>query len=292
MARLALLLIVTIAAAALGGYAFLRQSLPDIEGNIPTPGLAASVEVLRDGFGVPHLFAGSERDAHFALGFAHAQDRLWQMEMNRRVAAGRLAEVLGERALDTDRFMRTLGLRRAAEANLEHLEAETRTHLEAYAAGVNAFLAARRVLPPEFWLLRVRPEPWTPADSLSLIKLMALDLDGNWRSELLRLGLARRLPMARVHEFLPPYPGEAPVPLPELAWNQRLRPDPVVPFFDALLAGGSGGASNSWVVARGAGGAPLLANDPHLGLTAPSVWYLAHLEAPGLSAIGATLPGL
>src|SRR6186713_1337024 len=130
-----------LALAALAGYGFLRQSLPKTSGELHLPGLGASVEVLRDRHGIPHIYAASLEDAHFALGFVHAQDRLWQMEVNRRIGSGRHAELLGPAALDTDRLMRTLGLRRAAAANLEHYDADTRRLLDAYAAGVNAFLA-------------------------------------------------------------------------------------------------------------------------------------------------------
>jgi penicillin G amidase len=244
-------------------------------------GLGAAVEILRDGYGVPHIFARSERDAHFALGFVHAQDRLWQLEMSRRVAAGRLSEVVGRGGLETDRFMRTLGARRAAQANLAHLDDETRAALDAYAAGVNAFLAARPVLPPEFLLLRVAPEPWSPADSISWAKMMAWDLGGNWRNELLRMHLARTLPLARIHEFLAPYPGDASPEIRDLKslYESLEREPPRIAhgsdpdFSDPDAAAGS----NSWAVsaARSASGKPMLANDPHLGLTAPPVWYLA-----------------
>src|SRR5687767_12492986 len=298
--RFLLLVLVGAGLAAAGGYVYLRQSLPLVEGQISLAGLNGQAEVLRDRFGIPHIFAASLEDAHFALGFVHAQDRLWQMEMNRRIAAGRLAEVVGTPGLETDRFMRTLGVRRAAEANLRRFDAETLRLLEAYAAGVNAFLVSGAVLPPEFWILRVTPEPWTPADSVGWMKMMAWDLGGNWRNELLRLQLARRLSSARIQEFLAPYPGDAAVELPDLkkfyeglekrstgvARNdeQKIGTDPFsqaekgsVPIF--------GGASNSWVVsgARSATGKPLLANDPHLGLTAPPVWYFAQLHAPGLA---------
>ena len=185
-AWLALLLGLVLAAA----YAYLRQSLPKTEGEIRLAGLAAPVEVLRDRYGIPHIFAAGLEDANFALGFVHAQDRLWQMEMSRRIAAGRVAEIAGAGALETDRFLRTLGVRRAAEANLRGLDAETRRLLDAYAAGVNAFIATDPVLPVEFWLTGARPEPWSPADSVAWVKMMAWDLGGNWRSELLRMRLA------------------------------------------------------------------------------------------------------
>jgi penicillin amidase len=136
--------------------------------------------------------------------------------MNRRIGAGRLAEVLGTAALETDRFMRTLGLRGVAEANLRHYDAETRRLLDAYAAGVNAFLEQRPVLPPEFWLLGVTPEPWSAIDSVLWTKVMAWDLGSNWRSELLRMRLSRTLSTERIQEFLPPYPGDVAPRLPDL----------------------------------------------------------------------------
>ena len=275
----------------LGAFGYLRLSLPKTSGEMEVAGLSAAVEVLRDAEGIPHIFAASEADAQFALGFVHAQDRLWQMEMHRRIAAGRMAEVLGRPAFEGDRFLRTLGIRRAAEASLGHLDAQTKNLLAAYAAGVNAFLASKPVLPPEFWLLNVTPEPWSEVDSASWAKMMAWDLGGNWRSELLRLQLARRLSTPRIQEFLPPYPGDAPIELPDLRelYGDLEKEPPQV-----SSVGGMTGASNSWIVsgARSAGGKPLLANDPHLGLTAPAIWYFAHLHAPGLNAIGATLPGV
>ncbi|HUQ24296.1 MAG TPA: penicillin acylase family protein, partial [Burkholderiales bacterium] len=247
----------------------------------------APVEILRDANGIPHIFARSIADAYFGLGFVHAQDRLWQMETSRRIGSGRIAEVVGAGGLGFDRLMRTLGLRRTAQANLAHFDAETRSLLDAYTAGVNAFLATDPVLPPEFWLARFTPEPWSPVDSVLWTKVMALDLGGNWRNELLRMQLAGQLPVARIQELIPPYPGDAPPAIRDL---KSLYGDAVPP----PSTPGSGGGSNSWVVsgARTASGKPLLANDPHLPLTAPPVWYFAHLSAPGLDVIGATLPGV
>ena len=155
--RFAFIALLSLTAAAGGAYLYLRLSLPTTDGEITVPGLGAPVEVLRDEHSVPHIFAQSEADAQFALGFVHAQDRLWQLEMNRRTGAGRVAEVLGAAALDADRFLRTLGIRRVAEANVRHLDADSKKLLGAYAAGVNAFLALKPVLPPEFWILRVTP---------------------------------------------------------------------------------------------------------------------------------------
>lgn len=292
-----LLLLVILFAGGAGTYLYLRKSLPKTEGEVRLAGIGAPVEVLRDRHGIPHIYAASLEDAHFALGFVHAQDRPWQMEMNRRIGSGRLAEVLGPPGLEADRFMRTLGLRRVAEANLERYDAETRRLLDAYAAGVNAFLAGGPVLPPEFWLLGITPEPWSAVDSIVWTKVMAWDLGGNWRTELLRMRLARTLSLERIHEFLPPYPGDAYPRMPDLKslYSGMEKISPPGPVFsksgsDPDFLGGS----NSWAVAgfRSASGKPLLAADPHLGLTAPAVWYFAHLHAPGLDAIGGTLPGV
>jgi penicillin amidase len=304
--RVAFAALVLIVLAVAGGYFHLRQSLPQEEGEVRLAGLAKPVEVLRDGYGVPHISAQSFADAVYALGYVHAQDRLWQMEVNRRTAAGRLAQAFGESALEADRFLRTLGMRRAAEANFRNLDAETQSLLESYAAGVNAYLESQPVLPIEFWMTGVSPEPWTPADSLGWVKMMAWDLGGNWRSELLRLRLSKTLPNARIHELLPPDPGEPYPEIPELRQLYgSLERDAVRlangdrPHFSHLQMRKMGSVpiyagSNNWVVsgAKSATGKPLLANDPHLGLTAPAVWYFAHLTAPGVDVIGATLPGV
>ena len=300
--RTVVVLALVVMAVAGGGYAYLLRSLPKVEGTLRLAGLSAEITVLRDAWDIPHIYAASINDAMFGLGFVHAQDRLWQMEMNRRIGAGRLAEVLGPRALETDVFLRTLGVERAARASLEGLDSETRDALDAYAAGVNAFLATDPVLPPEFWLLRVEPRPWMPVDSVAWTKMMAWDLGGNWKNEVLRMRLAKDFSLARINEFLPPYPGDAPPRIRELQQLYRaLGVDPVrlaesAERVAALTADTltEAAGSNNWVVSgeRSASGKPLLANDPHLGLTAPPVWYFAHLVAPGLNAIGATLPGV
>jgi penicillin amidase len=272
-----------------GGYLWLRQSLPQIEGEIRVQGLKAPVTVVRDRWAIPHIEAMSLEDAVFALGFVHAQDRLWQMEFQRRVGAGRLAEIVGGGAVPTDRYMRTLGLYRRAAASLVHLSSDTRAWLEAYARGVNAYLATRSgPLPPEFLLLRhAGIEPWTPADSLVWLRLLALDLGTNYRDELLRARLSTRLSDRQIEDIWPPYPDDAPVTLAP----PTQEPGPKTP---AAGRSGSGDGSNAWVLAgsRTRSGAPLLANDPHLGLQAPGVWYLAQLKTPGQELTGATLPGL
>ena len=279
--------------AVLGGFIYLRSSLPKVRGTLDLPGLSNTVEVVRDRYAVPHIYAQTPQDAYFALGFVHAQDRLWQMEFQRRVGAGRLSEVLGEATRPTDTFLRTLGVYRHAEKALGAFSPETLATLDAYVSGINTFLDTRRgALPPEFLVLGFEPEPWTLADVVVWTKMMAYDLSGNWRDEVLRARLAQVLSSEQIAELWPPYPEDAPVALPDFTALYRELDFAGVwaGSLDGLVAGAG---SNNWVVggARTESGSPLLANDPHLGLQAPSLWYFAHLSAPGLEVIGATLPG-
>ncbi len=303
--RISLTALLLTALFAAGLYWLATSSLPMVNGNLRVSGLGAPVDVVRDREGVPHIYAGSEADAYFALGFVHAQDRLWQMEMNRRIVAGRLSEVLGPSAVKTDEFLRTLGVRRSAERQFAHLDAPTQLALQRYADGVNAFLATRRgALPVEFLLTQApAPEAWTPADSIGWVIMMSWDLSENWANEILRLELAQKLTKQEIDEFLPPYSGNAgtpDAPLPTADYTKLYRS-----LKDVNLAAGEllrvappgfepGIGSNNWVISgtRSKTGKPLLANDPHLALGAPSLWYFAHLSAPGLETIGATLPGL
>jgi len=279
----------------LGGafYLYLRSSLPQVEGRIAVEGLKAEVRIARDGDGVPLISAADDEEAAFGLGYAHAQDRLFQMELMRRNGAGRLAEIFGEPAVAIDRQMRVLGLYRLAEAEVGLLPPPVRRGLEAYAAGVNAFLASRSgALPPEFLLLGFTPEPWRPADSLVWGKLMDLLLAGNYRSELLRARLARTLSADELAFLYPEYPDDAPTTLAALATIYRQLP------LDRLYAAlppavGPVYASNNWVVdgAHSMSGKPLLANDPHLPFGAPGFWYLARLKTPEREIAGGTVPG-
>ncbi len=307
LAALVALLLVGAALAAGIGYAWLRATVPSFSGTLQLAGLSTAVSIVRDREYVPHIFATSRHDLMFGLGFTHAQDRLWQMELSRRSGQGRLSEIFGERTFTTDVFLRTLDLYGHAERALAALTAEERGDLEAYAAGVNAFIGRSRRwfeprLAPEFLLLRHAPEPWQPADSMVIGKLMALQLSANLNQELARLAYAAQgLTAAEIEDLLPLEAGEHPPPLPELgqlyplqrAATAERRADA------AALANGVGEAqSNNWVVAgsRTRSGKPLLANDPHLGLAAPSVWYLAHLalDQPGaapVNVVGASLAG-
>lgn len=295
---LVLLLLALAGAGATGWYWFASQ--PQVDGKRTLAGINAPVDIVRDVHGIPHIYAKSQGDAYFALGYVHAQDRLWQMELNRRIPAGRLAEILGPNAVDTDRFIRTLGVRRNAEKILDNLSQQTRNALDAYARGVNAYLAdSSDPLPPEFLLTGAPvPAPWQPVDSIGWQTLMAWDLGANWTQELLRMRLSQRLTLGQINEFLAPYPGDPALPTQDytvlyrelvgttghLAKVASIAPPSYV----------DGMGSNNWVVGGGLSetGKPLLANDPHLGLSAPALWYFAHLSAPGLNVIGATLPGI
>jgi penicillin G amidase len=296
----AILVVLAVVAVAAVAIWYVRAVEPQVAGTIRLPGFERPVEVVRDREGVAHIFAASDGDATAALGFVHAQDRLWQMEMNRRIANGRLAEIVGAPGLETDRFLRTIGIRRSAEAIFANLDAETRVSLAAYARGVNAYLTSRTSpLPPEFHILGApAPEPWTPIDSLGWSLMMALDLGGNLNAEITRLRLAQAgLSMERIGQFLPPYPGEQWPELPDYTalykslGGQAQRADALIRPFGLGL---EGVGSNNWVVsgARSETGKPLLANDPHLGLSAPALWYFARLTSPSGTVIGATLPGV
>jgi len=277
-----------------GFYLYLRSALPVTDGRIIVVGPKAEIRVERDADGVPLIVAQNDEDLAFGLGYVHAQERLFQMELQRRYGAGRLAEIFGVPAVGIDRQMRTFGLYRAAEAEIPFLSAEMNRALNAYTAGVNAFLVTRRgALPPEFLLLRFAPEPWRPADSLVWGKLMALQLGGNYRGELLRARLARTVSPADLSLLYPEYPKDAPTTLAELLpIYRRLALDPLYKALPPVV--GPNYASNNWVVDGGhsASGKPILANDPHLAFEAPGFWYLARLRTPQHEIVGGTAAGV
>lgn len=289
------LAILAVLGVVLAAYVTLRASLPQVEGRMALKGLSAPVEVGRDGSGVVRIRAQTLKDLLFAQGFVHAQERLWQMEFQRRVGQGRLSEVLGEATLAQDRFLRTWGFYQAAKSAYERLYPEEKEAVDAYVAGVNAFLQSGAPLPPEFRLLGFRPEPWTGPDVLVWAKMMSFDLSGNWEEELLRHRLlARGISQERLLELIPPYPEDAPTILQgedlELPLKREEAPAALLRMAPPRFLE----ASNNWVVAgsRTVTGKPFLANDPHLRLGAPSLWFLMALEAPGYRVIGASLPGV
>ena len=309
---------------------YVWRSFPQLDGEMRAPGLSAPVHLRRDASDVTHIEAQSVADAYFALGWVHAQERSWQLEFNRRLMHGELSEVLGAGTLETDKLMRTLGIMRAAQAQWERLPADAKTLLEAYAKGINTFHGqAGQALPPEFHIVGAKPGTWRPQDSMGWTLMMALDLGGNWGNEFARLSALQRIDTKGLWQLMPPYPGEAPATAVDLAGLYRglgvYRNEPpgatrtgALPAADSLASrvalqdaeaindwsrqlGDPGGkGSNNWVVAgnRTESGKPLLANDPHLALSAPAIWYFARVKAPApaggkpMDVIGATLPGL
>ncbi|MBI1274233.1 MAG: penicillin acylase family protein [Alphaproteobacteria bacterium] len=330
---------VLIAAAA--ALLLWRGQMPSYTGTVKFAGLGAETEVLRDRNGIPHIFSASRTDAARALGYVHAQDRLFQMEMQRRAGAGRLSEVVGADALPYDKLFRTLGIYALAQSSYGALAGDARDILDAYTDGVNAWLDTHKgSLPLEFTLLGFSPEAWKPADTLVWGKLMAWRLSANYRLEAYRGRLAARYDHDKLERLFPPAPEAAPVttrpefpplvitpaekkilpvepapetpenapdaaPAPEAPvpadedhtdarkqlWRKAL---PVLAGMAGALPAGAPGASNEWVVsgARSVTGKPLLANDPHLDLETPILWYLARITTPEETLTGATVPGL
>lgn len=276
----------------------LRGSLPYINGRLEALGLRAPAEIARDGFGVPHVDAASMEDAAFAMGLVHAQDRLWQMELTRRVAAGRISEFAGKEGLQADRLVRRVGLFRVAREEAALLGLEAKQMLEAYAAGVNSVINSERPLPLEFRLLHLRPEPWQPVHSIAAGKLLAFALSLNWEAEMQRLSLLRALGPERAAQLDLTYPGANPTIIAEsVAEIGAATGDAVRDMFleAARWIPLTVGASNSWVVsgARTVSGRPLLCNDPHLTPSVPSTWYAAHVRAgDDFESTGVTTPGL
>lgn len=307
-------LIVFVGLLAVGAaFLWLRTSLPQTNGTVTLKGLSDEVEVLRDKHGIPHIYAKTDADAFFALGVVHAQDRLWQMEVNRRTAAGRLSEVFGSALLDTDKFLRTMGFAKAAESGARSLNERTLAELEAYAQGVNAYMATRSgALPPEFLLRSPEGdlEPWTVLDSLGWLKMMSYDLGGaSGDRELDRFAISQIVGHEAMMEFWPPYPGAEPMNVPDIPefygmepglgdLEARVRVELPSEELNRLHPAGvlyEGIGSNNWVLSgeHTKSGNPILANDPHLGLTTPQVWYYAHLVSDeGLDVMGATFPGV
>ena len=295
---LIVLLVVLVVLSAAGVY-FVRRPWPKEEGNLTVDGVSAPVEVFRDQWGVPHIYAQNEHDLFLAQGFVHAQDRLWQMEFNRRVGSGTLSEALGEATLGIDRFMRTIGLRRAAEKDWALLDAETRALLEAYAEGVNAFVASDSAqLPLEFTILGITPAPWTPVDTLTWGKMMSYGLGGNYGMELLRARMIAALGPKAAQELLPPYAAGAPVIVPpesrDYSWLKDASFARVEGLPTTLGNYDLNRGSNNWVVhgSRTSTGMPMLADDTHLDLDMPSVWYENGLHGGRFDSVGFTFPGV
>src|SRR6056297_2513207 len=295
--------------ALLATYMLLSRSLPDYDKRLTVRGLDAPLEIVRDNANVPHIFGTSDRDVFFGLGYAHAQDRLWQMMTMRRTVQGRLSEVFGTRTVKIDSTLRRFDLYNLARQSVAAQDAETLAALKAYSDGVNARLteinedALGRGAPEQF-IFNAPIAPWQPADSIALIKLMAVQLSGHLANEVLfaRTSLELDDP-ARLDDIMPRAPGSGIAALPEYASlfpgatfrrmagaAEDVTDHPLSPFKQPAFAG----ASNGFAAAgsRSASGGTLLANDPHLGFSAPGIWYLARLELERGGVIGGTIPGI
>lgn len=289
-------------------YFLASRSLPDYNKTLDVAGISAVTEIVRDHANVPHIFGATDNDVYFALGYAHAQDRLWQMTTMRRTVQGRLSEVFGERTVAVDKLLRRLDLYKISQQSVPHQNSETLAALNAYSNGVNSRLreinaSALGRGAPEMFIFSAPIAPWRPADSLAILKLMALQLSGHLEHEVLRARLSLALPNeARLADILPDAPDSGIAALPDyaafyprgtlqrIATSIPMPEHPLSPFKKRAFAG----ASNGWAGApnRSASGGTLLANDPHLGLSAPAIWYLARLELQTGGVIGGTIPGM
>ena len=299
------ILVAVIAGLALAVVSYLAsRSLPDYSGQYSVPDLGAELEIVRNNSGVPHIFGQTDLDSLYGLGFVHAQDRLWQLTMLRRTVQGRLSEQFGPRTLDIDKLLRRLDLYGLAQSSVSAQTPKTMAALEAYSAGINAWLRIvnQEALgrgAPEFFLFSPEIAPWQPADSIAISKLLALQLSSHLEEEVIRAKTSLMVPPQRVKDLLPDAPGSGIAALdysslfdgvlPMFA-NTRVPKDPL----DPTAPRGLGGASNAFAAApsRSAAGGTILANDPHLGLTAPAIWYLARIDLEAGPVMGGTIPGL
>ena len=269
---------------------YINKSLAQTEGTIELPALENDVTVRTDDSGVPHIQAENAHDLYMVQGYIQAQSRMFQMEMSRRQASGTLSEVAGEASVEQDKYFRTLGLRRAAEASYDIYSEESKRVLQWFADGVNAYIdqaKADNSLPIEFTLMGTEPAEWTPIDSLTIGKYMAFDLGGHWERQAFNYYVLNNLPDEKAYELFPNYPENKPTIF------EREEVDVALSFKDAVIPHSFNG-SNNWVVSgeKTESGMPLLANDPHLGLATPSIWYQMHLESPEVNVSGVIFAGV
>jgi len=309
--RIATGLVVLFLATTIGVYYFLSRSMPDYDATWRVRGISDTVEIARNTFAVPHIFAETDVDVYYGLGFAHAQDRLWQMMLMRRTAQGRLSEVFGERTLRTDELMRRLDLYGLSQRSVAAQDNDALTALDAYARGVNAWitLVNERAMgrgAPEYFLFPGEVGLWQPADSIAIIKLMAVQMSGQMENEVQRARLSTLIGTQRTNDLMPIDDSDGITALPDFAslFPGVTETQLAMPFrLPGELPGGAlspfnssetAGASNAWAAGplRSASGGTLLANDPHLAFSAPSIWYLARLELSSGAVIGGTIPGV
>lgn len=270
--------------------AYINKSLAQVEGTIELTALENEVTVITDENGVPHINAENTHDLYLAQGYIQAQSRMFQMEMSRRQASGTLSEVVGAVSLDHDKYFRTLGLRRAAEASYDVYTDEGKQVLQWFADGVNAYIQqaeSENSFPIEFTLMGSKPAEWTPIDSLTIGKYMAFDLGGHWERQAFNYYALNNFEEEKAYELFPKHPENKPTIIGEGELD-------VASVFDKAVIPNAFNGSNNWVVSgeKSKSGMPLLANDPHLGLATPSIWYQMHLETPEINVSGVIFAGV
>ncbi|MFC1475395.1 penicillin acylase family protein [Candidatus Zixiibacteriota bacterium] len=295
---LGIIVAVIVIGLVIGGYLFLRSSLPDYNGKITITGVTAEVEIYRDSYGMPHIYAANDADAYFALGYAMAQDRLFQMDMVRRTVHGRMAEVLGVALVEADMLFRILTAAKSPAEMVDELPDSVQAALAAFAAGVNGYLERRSgALPLEFLLAGYEPEPWQPDDCAAVLYYMAWMLNFSFDTEMLHAAIIDHVGAEAAARLFVDYPDGYPTIIPpDLDTNagNNLGLLCSLNLVRELAGGGGRGASNSWVIdgMKSTTGRPLLANDMHLGLGLPGIWYEAHLVTPEMNVSGVLAPGV
>jgi len=286
----------------IGGYIFYRMlnnSLPIYEGTLKASGLKEKVEIYRDSMAVPYIFANNDEDAAFALGYLHAQERMFLMDLARRAGAGRLSEIFGEKTIPFDKMFRTVGINRAVEKIKNNMNPAALKLLESYSKGVNLYIKqARNKYTFEFDMLSYQPEEWKPEHSLTVIRMMAWELNISWWTDISFTELVQKLGRENVEEILPDYPENAPMIIPDhlekftAIKRSFLETDKLFRKFMGM--NGTHIGSNSWVVngKMSSSGKPIIANDPHLAFSAPGKWYAVVIKSPDWDVAGVTLPGV
>jgi penicillin amidase len=293
------LILLTVGAGV--AYYLVTRSFPVNSGNVKVRGLQSGVQVFRDTYGVPHIYAASDHDGYFAVGYAHAQERLWQMDLVRRAGMGRLSEILGSSALPADKMFRTLGLWRLAKTNAGLLDPQVRSAVQAYADGVNAFIESHRgKYPIEFDMLGFEPEPWTIEQSIVIVRLMAWELNFSRWTDILMGVLVQKFGEERAREVFPNWPAGGPFILPKegkkkgtvVFPTQLMQAD--MSYRKLIGIGDMSSGSNAWAIggAKTVSGKPIVANDPHLMLMAPGRWYELHLNTPSVDVAGPSIAGV
>ena len=295
--RTAWIIIGVVVLAAIGGYGYLKMTVPSYSGDLSVKGIKGNIEVIRDSFGMPHIYAENDADVYFGLGYCMAQDRLFQMEMIRRAARGRLAEILGEKLVPVDQLFRTVTASKSPEEAYEELPPDLKAAYESFTEGVNYYVANHRgPYPFEFTLMGSNPEPWVSADIVGVYYYMAWDQNYPIKSELFHAAIIDRVGEELAREIYIEYPSGYPTIISEGS-NPIARGAKEILTYMAMareITGPAGfEASNNWAISprKSTTGSAILANDPHLAIGLPSIWYEAHLISPSMNVSGSTLPG-